>query len=255
MTCPSTTTKSMLRCSGSLMPFAPRVSVIVCLSDYTCTLTSTSCGKDLDHVRANPSIPQVGKFSAGNDMVPQAVPPPLQNLRLLEKQLIAMAHPIARVVRLKGGAQYGYRSHILNVARDVTTFATSLPWKVNSDDMPIIIIRPPGGCTWDGSEFECSRMAVENALVWLIDNHPAYVNVALDIRQLDALGAPEDNTGRDMMDRFYSIEEEGDRNDCNSDAGSGEESCGRNYRAVRAPEADSSDDDVDDPVDAAGRGT
>ena len=121
MTCPLTTTKLMLICRSSLMHFAPRVSVIVCLSDYTCTLTSTSCGKDLDDVRANPSIPQVGKF-----MVPQAVPPPLQNLRLLEKQLITLAHPIARVVRLKGGAQYGYRGQILNVARDVTTFATSL---------------------------------------------------------------------------------------------------------------------------------
>ena len=141
------------------------------------------------------------------------------------------------------------------VAGDVTTFATSLPWKANSDDVPIIIIRPPGGGTWDGSEFECSRMAVENALVWLIDNHPAYANVALDIRQLDALGAPGDNTRSDMRDRFYSTEEEGDRNDCNSDAGSGEESRGRNYRDVRAPEAESSDDDVDDPVDAAGRGT
>ena len=92
MTCPLTTTKLMLICRSSLMHFAPRVSVIVCLSDYTCTLTSTSCGKDLDYVRANPSIPQVGKFSAGNDMVPQAVPPPLQNLRHLEKQLIALAH-------------------------------------------------------------------------------------------------------------------------------------------------------------------
>ena len=127
MTCPLTTTKLMLICSGSVMPFAPRVSVIVRLSDYTCTLTSTSCGKDLDHVRANPSIPHVGKLSASNDMVPQALPPPQQNLRLLEKQLIALAHPIARVVRLNGGAQYGYRGHILNVARDVTTFATSLP--------------------------------------------------------------------------------------------------------------------------------
>ena len=116
MTCPLTTPKLMLICSGSLMPFTPRVSVIVCLSDYTCTLTSTSCGKDLDYVRANPSIPQVGKFSAGSDMVPQALPPPLQNLCLLEKQLIALAHPIARVVRLKGGVQYGYRGHILNVA-------------------------------------------------------------------------------------------------------------------------------------------
>ena len=99
MTCPLTTTKLMLICRSSLMHFAPRVSVIVCLSDYTCTLTSTSCGKDLDDVRANPSIPHVGKFSTGNDMVPQAVPPPLQNLRLLEKQLIALAHPIAGVVR------------------------------------------------------------------------------------------------------------------------------------------------------------
>ena len=133
-------------------------------------------------------IPQVGRFSAGNYMVPIAVPPPLQNLRLLEKQLITLAHPIARVVRLKGGAQYGYRGHILNVARDVTTFATPLPWNANSDDVPIILIVPPGGGSWEGSEFECSRVAVENALLWLTDNHPAYANVALDIRQLDALG-------------------------------------------------------------------
>ena len=58
-----------------------------------------------------------------------------------------------------------------------------------------------------------------------------------------------------MRDRVYFTEEEGDRNDSNSDAGSGEEIRGRNYRDVGAPEADSSDDDVDDPVDAAGRGT
>ena len=45
MTCPLTTIKLMLICSGSVMTFAPRVSVIVRLSDYTCTLTSTSCGK------------------------------------------------------------------------------------------------------------------------------------------------------------------------------------------------------------------
>ena len=157
-------------------------------------------------------------------MVPQAVPPPLQNIRLLEKQVIALAHPIARVVRLKGGAQYGYRGHILNVARDVTTFVTSLLWKANSNDVPIIIIRPPGGGTWDGIELECSRMAVENAVVWLIDNHPAHANVALDIRQIDALGAPGDNTRR-----------------------SGEEIRGRNYRDVGAPQVQSSDDDVDDP--------
>ena len=75
-------------------------------------------------------------------------------------------------------------------------------------------------------------MVFENALVWLIDNHPAHANVALDIRQIDALGAPGDNTRR-----------------------SGEEIRGRNYRDVGAPQVQSSDDDVDDPFDAAGRGT
>lgn len=89
-------------------------------------------------------------------MVPDAVPPPLKNLRLPEKQLIALAHPIAKVIRLKGGAQYGYRGHILNVARDATTFATSLPWKVNSDDVPIIIIVPRG--------VEVGKAASSNAL-------------------------------------------------------------------------------------------
>ena len=119
----------------------------------------------------------------------------------------------------------------------------------------MIIIRPPGVGTWDSSEFECSRMAVEKASVWLIDTRPAYATVALDIRQSDALGPPGGNTKRDMRDRLYSTEEEGDRNDCNIDAGSGEEGRGRNCRDVRAPEAESRDDDVVDPVDAAGRGT
>ena len=100
----------------------------------------------------NPGAQQVGKFSADNSMIPDDLVPELMGLTVLEQQLIARAHPIARAYRLKGG-QRGYSGHILNVARDVTSFATSLLLSANSEDIPIIVIVPRQGGTWEGREF------------------------------------------------------------------------------------------------------
>ena len=158
------------------------------------------------------------------------------------------------MIRLKGGAQYGYRGHILNVARDVTISATSLPWNANSGDVPIIFVSP-GGRGWEGSEFDCSRATVENALLWLIDHYPAYANAALDITRLDDPVARGDSRRRDVRNRLYTIEEEDDGNSSDSNVGLGDDSRGQNYRGVGAPGVDGSDDDVYDHVDAARRGT
>lgn len=96
-------------------------------------------------------------------MIPDGLVPELMGLTVLEQQLISMAHPIARAYRLPGG-QRGYSGRILNVARDVTTFATSLPWKANSEQIPVIIIVPPEGGTWQGREYKARRTRVETAL-------------------------------------------------------------------------------------------
>ena len=77
-------------------------------------------------------------------MVPDKVPEELRNLTMLEEQLIARAHPIVKVHR-KNGGQYRYSGHVINIAQAITTFAASLPWNKNSEDVPIIVIQPPDG--------------------------------------------------------------------------------------------------------------
>lgn len=54
-------------------------------------------------------MPQVSKFGIASNMVPDEVPEELRDLTTVEQQLIAIAHPIAKVYHKKGG-QYGYTS-------------------------------------------------------------------------------------------------------------------------------------------------
>lgn len=68
-----------------------------------------------------------GEGRLRNNMVPDKVPEELRNLTMLEEQLIARAHPIAKVHR-KNGGQYRYSGHVINIAQAITTFAASLPW-------------------------------------------------------------------------------------------------------------------------------
>ena len=119
---------------------------------------------------------------------------------------------------------------------------------------PLSSLYPPEVAVGTAASFEYPRVAVDSALLWLIDHTSAYTNVALDIRRLEALGAPRDNTRRDTRNPFCSIGEESDDNTNDRSVGSGEDSHRRNHRYVRGPAADGNDDDVDEPVDAAGRG-
>ncbi|CAN0124566.1 unnamed protein product, partial [Scytosiphon promiscuus] len=170
---------------------------------YTCE----RCSRDARFLLRNPSTPQVGKFSFANGMIPRELVPELQGLTVLEQQLIALAHPIARAYRLPGG-QRGFSGHILNVARDITSFATSLPWRADSDEVPVVVIVPPQGGNWEGREFTVSRRRVETALVWLIANNSAFSNVRVYIENLAALGTDRnDDTERDLIGNFLRLDE------------------------------------------------
>ncbi|CAB1106966.1 unnamed protein product [Ectocarpus sp. CCAP 1310/34] len=195
------------------------------------------------------------KFGSGNSMIPDDLVPQLMGLTVLEQQLISMAHPIARAYRLPGG-QCAYSGHILNVARDVTTFATSLPWQANSDDIPIIVIVPPGGGTWQGREFKALKNCVEIALNWLIANNPAYSSVRIDIENLDRLGRENDDTEHDHVNNFLRLRKAGPPHGAGGGGGPSDDedssSTRRDYRYIGAPFPARPDDDVTDPLQAAG---
>lgn len=99
-------------------------------------------------------------------MVPDEVPEELWNLIItLEQELIARPHPIAKVYRKKGG-KYAYSGHVINVAQDNATFATSLPWNTNSEDAPIMVIQLPEKGEWEGRNSIASVSRVQRALLY-----------------------------------------------------------------------------------------
>jgi hypothetical protein len=81
------------------------------------------------------------KFSCENSMIPSCVPHELQNLTRIEEMLIARALPIMRVY-IKPGGQRGYSGHCINLPRNVTELATSLPRYPK--DLTIIIVKVKG---------------------------------------------------------------------------------------------------------------
>ena len=104
-----------------------------------CTLHFFSrCYNDNAYFLASPSLSQVPKFVA-SDMFPRPLPAALKGLTMIEQQLIARCHPFVRAYRLIGG-QYGYRAHVLNLDQYVGGFAIGLPWRANSNDIPILVI-------------------------------------------------------------------------------------------------------------------
>lgn len=60
-------------------------------------------------------MPQVAKFGALNNMVPELVPPELMGLTMVEQQMIARVHPVYKIYP-KPGRQYAYENQVANVS-------------------------------------------------------------------------------------------------------------------------------------------
>ena len=73
--------------------------------------------------------------------------------------------------RNKGG-KYGYSKHVINIAQNIT-FCHVSSWNANSEDVPVIIIQPPGG-KWEGRDFTACAPRVQLALVYLNACNPGY---------------------------------------------------------------------------------
>ena len=81
------------------------------------------------------------KFSSENSMIPSPVPNELKDLTQVEEMLIARALPIMRVY-IKPGGQRGYSGNCINLPKNVTELATSLPRYPK--DLAVIIVKVKG---------------------------------------------------------------------------------------------------------------
>ncbi|KAL2491551.1 Uncharacterized protein Adt_27179 [Abeliophyllum distichum] len=131
------------------------------------------------------------KFSAQNIMDPGVVPIELSRLTNLEQILIARAHPMMSVYRVKG-QQYKYSGNVINFAQDVNSIADVLPFKP-ADLSAILIVNRTGAHAI--KQFRVRREYVRQALVWLKQNHLYYRDITIDEISLETLpedGIPED---------------------------------------------------------------
>ena len=136
--------------------------------------------------KGNPKL-----FSQENDMDPGCLPTALQGLTDIEEMLIARACPIMCVYRKHGG-QRGYKGHVLNLPQDIQGFLSRLP--PNVAQLPYLIIRKHGA---DNTHRDCRvrRQKVLEAITWLKDNNPFYVDIQIDYEALHCLpidGVPSD---------------------------------------------------------------
>ncbi|CAM9191521.1 unnamed protein product, partial [Pylaiella littoralis] len=151
----------------------------------------------------DPDAPMVAKFGSENGMIPGEVPQCLKDLTMVEAQMVARAHPVVKTYRKRGGQRH-YEGHVISLSQDITELAMTLPWRPCTAEIPIVVVQPPDGGSWEGRQFTVSVSRVEAALAWLVAHNPAYAEVRVDIERIRDLGDGE----VDVMDRFDTIPED-----------------------------------------------
>ena len=141
------------------------------------------------------------KFSEGNGMLPDDVPPELRELSFLEEMLICKTLPHIYACRLRGGGQYGYNSHAIAFPQKLDTIAVELPRAPS--DTGVLLIRKKGKNNTH-RDYQVRQQKVAAALRWLRDNNHYYRNVVISQQNIAAL--PEDG----VPDSLPVMEDDGD---------------------------------------------
>ena len=115
---------------------------------------------------------QIKQFSTENNMNPGILPKELSNLSILE-QLICRISPCINVHLLKHGV-IGSSGHCVTFPQDINQPAQIFPRLPKE----ISIIRVgKQGKNDTSKEFRVRRQTIENALLWLENNNPAYSDI------------------------------------------------------------------------------
>ena len=141
------------------------------------------------------------KFSDGNGMVPDQVPPELRDLTFLEEMLISKVLPSIYACRLRGGGQYGYTNHAIAFPQDLENIATELPRAPS--ETGVLLIRKTGTNNTH-RDYKVRQLKVAAALRWLKANNPYYIDVVISQTNMAAL--PEDGVPDDLP----ILEDDGD---------------------------------------------
>ena len=142
------------------------------------------------------------KFSFTNDMDPFpgtcTYPFHLPKLTIIEEMLIAKAHVIMAVYRLKKSGTLVYKGNVLNVQQDndallksILNSNDSLPRKISN--LPVLYLRKNrSDDPMDFKDFIVKRRNVKLWLEFLVENNPLYRNQSINDDLLNEL--PEDGS-------------------------------------------------------------
>ena len=106
-----------------------------------------------------------------------------QGLSQAEEMVISAVMPLMSIYWLPHG-QYGYKGHVINLPRDITAFATSLPRLPK--DLDILIVRKNGSDNTH-RDFRVRRSVVLQALQWLKHHNKYYRDININFDHLNQL--------------------------------------------------------------------
>ena len=133
--------------------------------------------------RCNKDSSSVKMLSSENNMNPGEAPSELQNLTIIEQQLISRISPCMNVHLLKHGG-IASSGHCVTFPQEVNEPAQIFPRL--PEEINIIKVRKQGQ-NGTSKEFRVQRHRVQNALLWLKQNNPAYSDIIISQIRIDNL--------------------------------------------------------------------
>lgn len=122
-------------------------------------------------------------FSSENNMSPGKVPNEFSDLSIVEQQLFCRIAPCINVHLIKHGG-IGSSGHCVTFPQEVNEPAQISP-RLPSEIHILKVCKQGKNDT--SKNFRVRRYKVQNALMWLKENNPAYSNIIISQDRLDAI--------------------------------------------------------------------
>ena len=115
--------------------------------------------------------------------LPEAAPPELCGLTMVEEMTIALELPLMCVSELTPGGQLGYKAHTTVIPQGISNFAKKLPRRRGDLDAHLLTVRkqkqPGGRESGDCWEFSVRPEKLRAALLWLKQHNKYYKDVEI----------------------------------------------------------------------------